>query len=163
MDSIGQKTLRDHKILELFAEGRTALEVSETLGVTTEYAHQRVKQLLAEGDIFDTIEQRKLLIYQLKSLHAKANDFLDNVAGDKSWAQGIAAITKLIETTYDIQVREEAQSAEEIETATKAQAVVIIRAVELAYQRARDLLTEEYPQVDILKIDAAFEKGLEEL
>lgn len=160
MAGLSKKTLRDDRILELFANGKNAQEVSELLGITPEYAYKRVKELLADEDVFDTIENRKLLVYQLKSLHAKANDMLENLASDKSWAQGVASITKLIEVTYDIQVREEATSLEEIEAATRAQAAILIRVVEQSYQRARELLATEYPEVDLNRIDAAFEQGL---
>lgn len=160
MGQISKNTLRDDKILELFANGKNAVEVSETLGISPEYAYSRVKELLAQGDIFDTIEKRKLLIYQLKALYAKANDMLENMATDKSWAQGVAAITKLVETTYNIQVKEEVHSAEEVEAATRAQAAILIRVVEASYQRARDLLAKEYPEVNLDIIDAAFEQGL---
>lgn len=163
MGQISKKTLRDNRILELFASGKDAIEVSEILGIAPEAAYKRVKELLADGDIFDTIEKRKLLIFQLKALYAKANDFLDNVATDKSWAQGIAAITKLLETTYEIQVKEEMQSVEEIEAATRAQAGVIIKAVEMAYMRARQLLEAEYPKVKLEDVDAAFQAGLAEI
>lgn len=153
-------TMRDSRILELFANGGSPQSVADVLGVTPEYAFTRVKELLAQDDIFDTIEKRKLLIYQLKSLYSRASDMLDSIASDKSWAQGVAAITKLIETTYNIQIKEEAQSTEEIEAATKAQAYVIIKAVEMAYDRARTLLLEENPRLEIEAIDAAFQQGL---
>lgn len=152
--------MRDTRILELFANGSSPQIVAEQLGVTPEYAYARVKELLKQDDIFDTIEKRKLLIYQLKSLYSRASDMLDTIASDKSWAQGVAAITKLIETTYNIQVKEDIQSTAEIEAATKAQAYVIIKAVEMAYDRARTLLLEENPKLEIEAIDAAFQKGL---
>lgn len=153
-------TLRDNKILELFAGGHTADSVADLLGVTPEYALHRVKELLASEDIFDTMEKRKLLIYQLKSLYSRASAMLDEIATDKSWAQGVAALTKLLETTYTIQIKEEMQSAEEIEAATKAQAYVLIKAVELSYNKARELLIEEYPEIEIDTIDEAFQEGL---
>ena len=153
--------MRDDRILEMFANGASPQAVSEELGITSEYALFRVKEILKEDDIFDTIEKRKLLIYQLKSLYARASNMLDTIASDKSWAQGVAAITKLIETTYNIQVKEQLQSAEDIEAATKAQAYILIRAVEMSYNKARTLLIEEYPEIDVDVIDAAFQEGLE--
>ena len=154
-------TMRDDRILEMFANGASPQAVSEELGITSEYALFRVKEILKEDDIFDTIEKRKLLIYQLKSLYARASNMLDTIASDKSWAQGVAAITKLIETTYNIQVKEQLQSAEDIEAATKAQAYILIKAVEMSYNKARTLLIEEYPEIDVDVIDAAFQEGLE--
>ena len=153
--------MRDDRILEMFANGASPQAVSEELGITSEYALFRVKEILKEDDIFDTIEKRKLLIYQLKSLYARASNMLDTIASDKSWAQGVAAITKLIETTYNIQVKEQLQSAEDIEAATKAQAYILIKAVEMSYNKARTLLIEEYPEIDVDVIDAAFQEGLE--
>ena len=49
---------------------------------------------------------------------------------------------------------------EEIEAATKAQAAILIRAVELSYLRAMKLLSERYPEVDLSEINEAFNQGL---
>lgn len=155
--------MRDEKILELFAVGKTAKAVGEELGVSPEYALTRAKEVLAQGDVFDTIEKRKLLIYQLKSLAARANDMLDTIAGDKSWAQGVAAITKLIETTYNIQIKEQEQNAEEIEAATRTQAAILIQAIEMGYNRARNLLLAENPKLSLERADEVFQEGLSEV
>ena len=56
---------------------------------------------------------------------------------------------------------EPGESAEDIEAATKAQAYILIRAVEMSYNKARTLLIEEYPEIDVDVIDAAFQEGLE--
>ena len=153
-------TLRDEMILKLFADGKTPAAVADELGISEDYAFKRVKELLNSGDIFDTIESRKLLIYQLKSLYAQARNMLDTIASDKSWAQGVTALTNLIETTYNIRVKEETKSVEEIEAATRAQAAILIRAIEMGYQRARQLLIEENPTLSLEKADEAFKLGL---
>ena len=35
--------------------------------------------------------------------------------------------------------------------------------IQASYQRARELLAEEYPEVDIERIDGAFQEGLREV
>lgn len=156
--------LRDRKILELLIEQNlTVGEVANELGLSEVEIVKRAKELLAVKDVFTVLEQKQMLIYQLKSLYAKANDLLDTTTSGKEWPKAVEAITKLIETTYKIQVEQEEQHAKDMTAITEAQGVMMVRIVQMAYNRARELLTKEYPEVDGAKLDNAFTSGLVQL
>ena len=50
----------------------------------------------------------------------------------------------------------------EMEQITRAHAKAMMGMIEAGYQRARDLLAQEYPMVDLLEIDAAFNEGMKQ-
>ena len=102
--------LRDKRILELLIEeNRSITDVADELGLTEIEIVQRAKELLGAKDIFTVLEQKQMLIYQLKALYVKANALLETTIDARSWPKAIEAITKLIETTYKIQVEQEEQ------------------------------------------------------
>ena len=154
-------TLRDEKLVELFAAGRSPREVEEELGIPAEKALIRCKEILESRDVFTQMENRQLLIVQLKNLYRRASDLLES-SGLKDWPKGVEAITKLIDQTYKIQVQEQAISDDEIKRQTMAQSAILIQVVQMAYERARKLLATDYPQVNLNLIDAAFAEGLQE-
>lgn len=153
--------LRDKRILELLIEeNRSITDVADELGLTEIEIVQRAKELLGAKDIFTVLEQKQMLIYQLKALYVKANALLETTIDARSWPKAIEAITKLIETTYKIQVEQEEQQSRDLGEVTKAQAAILIQVVQLAYNRARSALIAEYPKVDPRALDAAFTDGL---
>lgn len=155
-------TLRDRKIVEMFAGGATPDEVEDALGVPAAKALHRCKEILGAKDIFDEVEERKLVVTQYQALYQKGHALLD-ATGVKDWPKGVEALTKLLTALLEARKQEEYRSDREIEAMTRAQASILIRAVQLSYDRARELLAREYPQVDLLEIDAAFQSGLREL
>ena len=50
-------TIRDRKILELFASGLSPQEVEEKMGVPAAHALVRCKEILASRDVFDEIKR----------------------------------------------------------------------------------------------------------
>ena len=155
-------TLRDRKIVEMFAGGATPDEVEDALGVPAAKALHRCKEILGAKDIFDEVEERKLVVTQYQALYQKGHALLD-ATGVKDWPKGVEALTKLLTALLEARKQEEYRSDREIEAMTRAQASILIRVVQLSYDRARELLAREYPQVDLLEIDAAFQSGLREL
>ena len=147
-------TLRDRKIVEMFAGGATPDEVEDALGVPAAKALHRCKEILGAKDIFDEVEERKLVVTQYQALYQKGHALLD-ATGVKDWPKGVEALTKLLTALLEARKQEEYRSDREIEAMTRAQASILIRAVQLSYDRARELLAREYPQVDLLEIDAA--------
>ena len=165
MEQINEKTLtraslRDRKIIDLLGRENSPTVVAEQFGMEPAEVVRIAKDLLGGMDVFTEQEQRRLLVYQLKSLLSEARAFLDNTMDERTWPKGVEAITNLIKTTYEIQLQQEAQSDDEIERATRAQAAILVRAVELSYHRAMNLLSDKYPQVDIAEINEAFDQGL---
>lgn len=153
--------LRDKLILEQLIEENASVEaVAEMTGLDEIDVVRRAKKLLNAKDVFTVLEQKQMLVYQLKGLYARARHLLDTFTDSKSWPKGVEAITKLIETTYKIQVEQDEQNAKEMDRLTQAQGVVLVQVVQAAYNRARELLVKEYPEVDASKLDDAFATGL---
>lgn len=153
--------MRDKRILELLIEqNKSPEDIGDELGLDPIEVVQRAKELLDAKDIFTVLEQKQMLIYQLKGLYARASALLNTMVDEKSWPKGVEALTKLIETTYKIQVEQEEQNARDLDEITKSQAAVLVQVVQLAYNRARDLLVAEHPDVDPAKLDTAFADGL---
>ena len=157
---LSRVSLRDRKIIELLGRENSPAVVAEQFGMDPAEVVAIAKDLLSGMDIFTELEQRRLLVFQLKSLLSQARELLDNTITEAVWPKGVDAITNLIKTTYEIQLKEETRNTEEIEAATKAQAAILIRAVELSYLRAMKLLSERYPEVDLSEINDAFNQGL---
>jgi hypothetical protein len=157
---LSRVSLRDRKIIELLGRENSPAVVAEQFGMDPAEVVAIAKDLLSGMDIFTELEQRRLLVFQLKSLLSQARELLDNTITEAVWPKGVDAITNLIKTTYEIQLKEETRNTEEIEAATKAQAAILIRAVELSYLRAMRLLSERYPEVDLSEINDAFNQGL---
>lgn len=153
-------SLRDRKIIDLLGRENSPQVVAEQFGMEPAEVVRIAKDLLGGMDVFTEQEQRRLLVYQLKSLLSQARDMLDDTMDERTWPKGVESITNLIKTTYDIQLQQEAQSDNEIERATRAQAAILVRAVELSYHRAMGLLSEKYPEVDMAEINEAFNQGL---
>ena len=153
-------SLRDRKIIDLLGREHSPESVAEQFGLTPLEVVTRAKELLSGMDVFTEQEQRQLLVYQLKSLLTEARLLLDKTVNDNAWPKGVEAITKLIDTTYKIQLEQSKKNDEEITTAVQAQAAILVRAVELSYLRAMSLLQEKYPDVDMEEINEAFNAGL---
>ena len=88
-------TLRDRKIVEMFAGGATPDEVEDALGVPAAKALHRCKEILGAKDIFDEVEERKLVVTQYQALYQKGHALLD-ATGVKDWPKGVEALTKLL-------------------------------------------------------------------
>lgn len=155
-------SLRDKKLLDLFGEGLSPQEVEEAMGVPAAKALARCKEILKSRDVFDQIEARQLLVGRMDALYRQGHALLE-ATGVKDWPKGVEALTKLLKEIRETKNTEELRSLAEIEAMTKAQAAVLIRAVQMSYERARDLLAAEYPEVNVERIDEAFNSGLLEL
>lgn len=155
-------TIRDRKILELFASGLSPQEVEEKMGVPAAHALVRCKEILASRDVFDEIEQKQLSVQRANALYAKAQAYMDQ-GWVKDFPKHVEAMTKLLKEIRETRNADKTRSMAEIEAMTKAQASILIRAVQLSYDRARTLLADEYPGVDLARIDDAFQTGLQEL
>jgi len=147
-------------MVELLGTEHSPEIVGEMLGIEPAEVVARTKELLRGMDVFSEQEQRRLLVFQLKSLLSQARNLLDNTIDEKAWPKGVEAITKLIETTYNIQLAQEAKNEEEIRIATREQAAILVHVVELSYMKAVSLLQEKYPEVDITEINQVFNQGL---
>jgi len=155
----------DKNILSKTLRGSSPTDIEEETGVPAIDVAKRVKDILATRDVFSDIEQRRLNIYGLQDLYDRAVRVLDDMNNEKTGeaAKMIDSVTRLLLAIDQLQSAQTKISDAEIQAAAAAQAAQILRFVQASYQRARDLLSEEYPEVDIESIDQAFQAGLREV
>lgn len=149
-------SLVDRKILDLFANGYTPNEVEEETYVPAATALQRARELLASIDLWDEIEQRRLLVHSMK----KVKELMENA--DLTEPKLAQAYTNLLIAIDKTQEKVRTISEAEMEKLAAAQARQMIRLIEMSFSHARQLLSAEYPDVDLGKIDDAFYTGLRE-
>lgn len=153
-------TLRDRKLLEHAANGYSGEEMQQALGIPAAQAIVRVRELLAAKGVWDQIEQRKLLMHSMFRLKEKLEtDFEIDYTKPKE----VEAYNKVVNTISSMLDKQGRISEDELAVVTRAQAREMLRLVEAGYQRARDLLLEEYGGlVDVEMLDEAFQIGMHE-
>ena len=158
-------SLRDQDLLTRTLRGESPANISEDTGVDTLTVVKRVKEILATRDVFSEIEQRRILVYGLQDLYDRALTFLDAFEFEDGgqMAKMIDSVTKVIDSIDRLQSAQSKISDDELERAAAAQAAKMMQFIQASYQRARELLAEEYPEVDIERIDGAFQEGLREV
>ena len=159
---MAKNDLLARKMLEKAVEGESPKDIAELYGVEELEVVGTIKELLAQGDIFSELEERRMLVYKLKALLQRAEQFLD-YTDVRTAPKLLDSANNLIKTISELQVRQQAISDEETRKLALQQAALIMEVVQASYQRARLLLQQEYPEVDILQIDAAFQMGVKEL
>ena len=153
-------TLRDRKLLEHAANGYSGEEMQQALGIPAAQAIVRVRELLAAKDVWDQIEQRKLLMHSMFRLKEKLEtDFEIDYTKPKE----VEAYNKVVNTISSMLDKQGRISEDELRIVTEVQARELLRLVEAGYQRARQLLADEYANlVDLDEIDSAFQQGMRE-
>lgn len=152
MKTSGVLSLVDRRILNAVANGRTPTELEkEFAGFSAEEIYIRVKDILSSMDVWDEIEQRKLLVLSLQDLKKKAEHHMDlsdhrqvNVLKDI-----ILAIDKISSSSARV-------SEEEIKLLVQEQTLTMIRLISLSFGRVRSLLRQEFPEVSLQRIDGVF-------
>lgn len=152
-------TLRDKNLIEGAANGLSGDELEARYGIPAAQAIVRVRELLAAKDVWDQVEQRKLLMHSV----FRIKEQIETEMIDTDKPKETEAYLRVINTLSMLLDKQGKISSEELEVVTRAQAKELLRLVEAAYVRARDLLTEEYGMlVDVSMIDDAFHSGLRE-
>lgn len=152
----GQLSLLDRKLLDAAAIGMTANEMEEEFFIPAAQAIGRVRELLAQKNIWDEIEQRKLMAHSLMQRKAEIEKATIDVENPKH----IEAYTKLILAIDRITDKPMKISEEELQRVGQAQAKAMLQMIEMAYGRAKQLLAEDYPYLDLSEIDEKFHEGL---
>lgn len=154
--------LLDKKILERTVMGDSSREISETYGITEVEVVSTVKRLLAQGDVYTEIEERRMLVYKLKALLQRAETFLD-YTDLRTAPKLLDSANNLIRSISEMQSRQTEITEAETRKLALQQATLIIDVVQASYQRARELLMTEYPEVNLGLIDDAFQQGVKEI
>lgn len=149
-------TIIERKILDAAASGMSPAEISEAYYMPAEQVVTKVRELLAQRDVWDEIEQRKLLVHSLLRVKGEIERFSIDVSDPKH----IEAYTKLVLAIDRISEKQTKITDAELDRVSAAQAVVLVQMVEMAYNRAKQLLAAEYPFITLDVIDEAFNEGL---
>lgn len=150
-------TLQDRRLLDLAANGLSPEEIENTTGVPGAEVVVRIRDILRSRDIWTDLERRQLLLHSAHKLKDKVEAFLQ--ADDPKSVQAYLNTLKVVSDMLD---KQGAISDDEIERVTRAQASKMLALIEAGYGHARQLLSEEYPNVDTSLIDAAFKEGMRE-
>lgn len=151
-------TILDRKILDSAAAGMSPAEISEQYYMPAEQVVSKVRELLAQRDVWDEIEQRKLLVHSL----LKVKGQIEAYTVDASDPKHIEAYTKLILAIDRISEKQTKITDAELDRVSAAQAAVLVQMVEMAYNRAKQLLATEYPYIELDLIDGVFTRGLQD-
>lgn len=150
-------TLLDDALLRAAANGKSGEEMASLYPVSAAQAIVRVKDILVSRDPWTQIEKKQLLLHSAYGLKSQLEEVLENNAFDVKNAE---AYIKLLKTVGEILDKQGSISQNELETVTRVQAQALVHLIEAGYDRARKLLAEEYPDVDLHRIDEAFQIGM---
>lgn len=151
-------SLLDRRLLDLASNGYTPDEISQEVFIPPEQAVGRIKELLASHDIYDEVETRRLAVHSLQKLKGQVE-----AAMDPANPKAVEALTKTVLAIDRLQSKTAAISDSELERLAQLQAIQIVQLIELAYGRARQLLADEYPEVDLGRIDDVFHSSVQEV
>lgn len=155
--------LLDLRLLQAAANGYSPEEMSRKYpSVTPAEAAVRVKEMLASRDIWDEVEKQQLLLHSAYAVKEKMEALLDDLDLLDDVPKHIDVYVKLLKTMDGILEKRTKLTEAEMEQITRAHARAMMGMIEAGYQRARDLLAQEYPMVDLLEIDAAFNQGMKQ-
>ncbi len=155
-------TLEDKLLLEGAANGLTGEELQDKYGVPAAEAIVRVRRMLQARDVFDDLEQKKLLMVSLFRVKRKVEAAEADM--DVEDPKVLEAYLKLIQT-MNLILRDSGKLTDaELEAAAKAQAKQMLLLIDMAYGRVRHWLEEEYGQVlDVRELDQRFQTALQEV
>lgn len=152
-------TLMDSKLLRLAANGKSAAEISEQTGVTPEAVLLRVKDLIDSRDVWDDIQREKLLMHSIYDLKERLEANMDALVGDPKLLESYRRTLELL--GQRIEARNHINEADLLKV-SEAHGRKMVHVIELGYYKARAALARDYPDVDLLAIDATFSEGIEE-
>lgn len=147
---------RDKAMLVEAAKGKSAQEIGDYLGLPAPQVVLRVKEILTERDVWTEIEQRQMYMMDLMDIKNKLMDQMKHHADKDNATTALKAI-KLMDEILDKQGK---ISDDQLMKVTSAQAGAMVRFITGAFQYARAVIAEQYPDADLKQIEAAFNEGL---
>ncbi len=161
-DLVVKSRLLQKTLLEAYVNNVPIADLSEKYGLEDREIIATIRHLLAQEDIFTEIENRKMTIYKLKSLLAKAEQFID-ITDLKTAPLLLKEAHALVRSISEIQDKQVAISEEEARKVAYQQATLLVQVVQASYQKARNMLAVEFPQIDLQLVDDAFNDGVKEI
>lgn len=150
-------TLVDRKILSAVSNGKTPTELEkEFAGFSSVEIYARVKELLSGYDVFDEIEQRKLLIHSLQTLKGRVEEVLD--VTDHRQVNSLRDVILAIDRVLG---NAKKATDEEVQRLIAEQTARMIHLIAISYGRVRDTLSQEFPEIPMEQIDGVFYAELE--
>lgn len=149
--------LVDRKLLSAIANGRTPTELErEFVGFTAEEIYVRVREILSSMDVWDEIEQRKLLVMSLQDLKRKVEIQLD--AGDH---RQVSALKDIILAIDKIASASTKVTEEEIKMIVQEQTAQMVRLISVSFGRVRSLINQQYQDIPLVELDKVFYEEFE--
>lgn len=148
----------DSILIDGAAGGKSANELSASVGSTLSPAEclVRVRQILADKDVWTEPERRKLLLHRIYSLTDELTELASNTKDTKDYS----ALTKALELLRKILSEQGQASEEEIARFVKLQASTMLQFIETAFDYAERQLSERHPDFPVLEVREAFQEGL---
>lgn len=148
---------RDKALLDSAAKGLSAQEMSEVTGLPPERCKIRVDELLSERNVYDEVQKRQLQEYRVNKFIEQIEEHIENYGLDSKMA---GVLLNGIKTLGDLVTQSEKITADQLRVITESQARAMMLLCSTAFQYARTELEREYPNVNVLQIEAAFTEGL---
>lgn len=156
---MGQElTPRDDALLKAAADGWSGQEIEEELGIPAAKAVLRIKELLKQNDFWTDIERRQLLMHELYRIKNKIQKQTENYIDDKMGE----VLLKTIKTIDEILDKTGKITDEQLMKVSQAQAGTMLQLIKAAFDRAKEVLSAEYPDIDVKVIEVAFNDALAE-
>lgn len=149
---------RDDALLKAAADGWSGQEIEDALGIPAAKAVLRIKELLKQNDFWTDIERRQLLMHELYRIKNKIQKQTENYIDDKMGE----VLLKTIKTIDEILDKTGKITDEQLMKVSQAQAGTMLQLIKAAFDRAKEVLSAEYPDVDVKVIEVAFNDALAE-
>ena len=155
--SIRGTSVLDDVLLKAAADGRSPMEMERISGIPAAQAVQHVKQLLESRDVWTEHQQRQLLLSEMHELK-------DTIRHNALKAGDIDSQRLLLKTLDTIGKRLDSQQEvlnENVIKLSNYQQGVLIRAMDVALQFAKDQLAERYPEITRGELEELVANGLQ--
>lgn len=151
----------DDKLLRGAANGLSPVELSRRVGGTLTPAEcaVRVREILNDKAFWGGTEKKQLLLYQVQTTVEELASISKN-SGD---SQDYSTLIRSMDLLRKVLGEMEGQTEEELEAYVRAQAGQMVQFVSKVLDRAKEVLSEEYPELDASVIDDAFQTSMFEV
>ena len=151
----------DARLLNGASRGMSPNELSRSIGGTLSPAEcaVRVREMLADKNFWTDPERKQLLLHRVH----KAVDDLFEIAENSKDAQDYSAVIRALDLLRKTLADTDGATEAELMTLVRLQAGAMIEYVETIMARAKEILGEEYPDLDLNVIEDAFETAAQDV
>lgn len=151
----------DERLLNGAARGLSPNELSRAIGNTLSPAEcaVRVREMLADKNFWTDPERKQLLLHRVQQV---ADDLMD-IASNSKDSQDYSALIRALDLVRKVVSEMEGATEAEMTALVRLQASAMIEFIEKAMERAKEILHEEYPDLDLNVIEDAFETAVQDV